>query len=217
MFDNCLLFNGQDSPVSLMAKNLRSWYEKELLKVPTEVHLESKKKKSAAPVEKFYKREHPTREESGKRKLLSKKAMADMKFCNYIHREVTKKQHSTFVWPFLQPVDPVALGIPHYRDIIKEPMDLSTIRKKLDLQEYSAAEDFEKDFRLMLNNCFTFNSPDQDIHQFGKQLEMLFESKWAEKTNFLSQHGEETVRYQGDFSDDDDGIISLTRRRCTTY
>ena len=203
MFDNCLLFNGQDSPVSMIAKNLRSWYQKEMLKLPTQV-VDKSKKKQVSYVEKPLKREHPSREDTGKRKLLSKKGMAEMKFCNYVHREATRKQNSSFAWPFMQPVDPIALNIPHYRDIIKVPMDLSTIRKKLDLQEYSNAEEFESDFRLMLNNCFTFNSPDQDIYQFGKQLEQLFETKWSEKTNFLAQHGEEQVRSKYDYSDEED-------------
>ena len=34
--------------------------------------------------------------------------------------------------PFLEPVDPVALCIPDYFDIIKEPMDLGTIRTKIE-------------------------------------------------------------------------------------
>ena len=33
--------------------------------------------------------------------------------------------------PFLMPVDPVALKIPDYPLIVKEPMDISTVEKKL--------------------------------------------------------------------------------------
>jgi hypothetical protein len=34
-------------------------------------------------------------------------------------------------WPFTQPVDPVALNIPDYLDVVKQPMDLGTVQKNL--------------------------------------------------------------------------------------
>ena len=30
-------------------------------------------------------------------------------------------------WPFRQPVDPIGQGVPHYFEIVKDPMDLKTI------------------------------------------------------------------------------------------
>ena len=44
--------------------------------------------------------------------------------------------------PFNQPVDPVALNIPSYPDIIKHPMDLGTIRDKLRLNKYNNMLEF---------------------------------------------------------------------------
>ena len=38
--------------------------------------------------------------------------------------------------PFLNPVDPKKQGIPNYFDIIKEPMDLSTVHKNLKNNKY---------------------------------------------------------------------------------
>lgn len=43
-------------------------------------------------------------------------------------------------WPFLAPVDVVGLGIPDYLEVIKKPMDLGTIQKKLSDQEYKRIE-----------------------------------------------------------------------------
>ncbi len=39
-------------------------------------------------------------------------------------------------WPFLTPVDTVKLNIPDYFMIIKRPMDLGTIKKRLDNNYY---------------------------------------------------------------------------------
>jgi hypothetical protein len=36
-------------------------------------------------------------------------------------------KNSKTSWPFREPVDAIAMGIPHYLEIIKEPMDLSKI------------------------------------------------------------------------------------------
>jgi bromodomain-containing protein 3 len=45
-----------------------------------------------------------------------------------IVNSLCKFQHA---WIFLEPVDPVKLNIPDYFDIVKEPMDLGTIKQKL--------------------------------------------------------------------------------------
>lgn len=34
-------------------------------------------------------------------------------------------------WPFLKPVDPVALNLPDYFTVIKKPMDLGTVKNNL--------------------------------------------------------------------------------------
>jgi hypothetical protein len=45
------------------------------------------------------------------------------------------KKHS-FIEPFLYPVDEKRDGAKNYYKIIKEPMDLETIERKLTLNEY---------------------------------------------------------------------------------
>ena len=46
-----------------------------------------------------------------------------------------------------------------YFTVIKHPMDLSTIRKKLDDRVYQNGQECLDDFTLMFNNCYTFNNP----------------------------------------------------------
>uniref|UniRef100_A0A8D0CET2 Tripartite motif containing 66 n=1 Tax=Salvator merianae TaxID=96440 RepID=A0A8D0CET2_SALMN len=79
--------------------------------------------------------------------------------------------------PFHEPVSPLAR---HYYQIIKRPMDLSTIRKKLlktNRLYYSTCEELVADVRLMFWNCATFNYPDSEVAEAGRCLEMFFENK----------------------------------------
>lgn len=40
-------------------------------------------------------------------------------------------------WPFRVPVDPILHKVPNYFEIVKSPMDLRTMEKKLKNGEYS--------------------------------------------------------------------------------
>lgn len=53
-----------------------------------------------------------------------------LRYCDSILKEMLSKRHYPYAWPFYAPVDAVALGLHDYHDIIKQPMDLSTIRVK---------------------------------------------------------------------------------------
>jgi len=52
----------------------------------------------------------------------------------------------------------VLCQVPDYRDLIKNPMDFATMRRKVDLQAYRTVEDVAADFRLMISNCMTYNA-----------------------------------------------------------
>ncbi|KAI0670108.1 Bromodomain-containing protein [Trametes maxima] len=101
-----------------------------------------------------------------------------LKFCEKMWKDLHQKQHYTIANPFYEPVDPLKMGIPEYPKVIKKPMDLSTMKKKLEGGEYSTAEKFRDDFRLMIKNCLTFNPPGNPVHEAGKALQQLFDEKW---------------------------------------
>ncbi|TFK41386.1 Bromodomain-containing protein [Crucibulum laeve] len=101
-----------------------------------------------------------------------------LKFCGRILQELHRKQHYDIAHPFYEPVDWVKLEIPAYPKIVKKPMDLSTIRRKLDAHEYSTAQKFFDDFKLMIRNCFLFNPAGTPVNQAGIELQRLFDDKW---------------------------------------
>ncbi|KAJ3092278.1 hypothetical protein HK102_009089 [Quaeritorhiza haematococci] len=198
MFNNCLKFNGPGAPVTLLGQSLQRSFRKWLEKVPIELKGNDKKKKVVKPPEPVQpaaeksrmKREvKPSSRElsvassppPSKKSITAKAQNAELRFCASILRELKHKKWSHFNYVFMEPVDAVALGIPTYHEVIKHPMDLSTIQKKLDRKEYGTADDFEADVRLMFNNCYTFNLAGDPVYQLGKELEKVFDEKWKDR------------------------------------
>lgn len=58
---------------------------------------------------------------------------------------------------FREPVDYKKLGLFDYPIIIKNPMDLSTIKKKLKLKKYKKIQDFVDDVQTIWENCKSYN------------------------------------------------------------
>ena len=117
-----------------------------------------------------------------------KKYQQELRFCESIITEMMKPKYAKFSYPFLKPVDPVALNIPQYLKIIKKPMDLGTIEKNLREGQYQSAKDFHSDMLLVFNNCYKFNPETDDVHKMGKQLHELFNSLWNDKAVWLAEH-----------------------------
>lgn len=81
-------------------------------------------------------------------------------------------------WIFNEPVDAEKLGLSDYHYFIKKPMDLGTIKNKLDKRGYNSLEQFASDVRLTFDNAMTYNPPGNDVHQMAKGLLNLFEKSW---------------------------------------
>ena len=64
---------------------------------------------------------------------------------------------------FNVPVDPDALGIPEYRDIIKEPLDLGTISETLVAGGYPDPPAVKAAVAKVWANCRAFNGEDSPV------------------------------------------------------
>ncbi|KAI8339289.1 Bromodomain-containing protein [Blakeslea trispora] len=207
IFNNCFKYNGPEAMISVLCQNVESAFEKSLRQMPPSnqsTPVVSPKKELSPPLshhsspqqqEYFTKpisedlnrpkreihcpsKDYPETYTTQKRqKLMS----TEMKFCIQTLRELKKAKYRPISYPFLQPVDYVALNIPDYPTIVKHPMDLSTVERKLMNNEYTNADMFEADITLMFNNCYLYNPPTLPIYKMAKDYEKVFQEKWTEK------------------------------------
>lgn len=117
-----------------------------------------------------------------------KKFATELKFCDDVLTELQKPKYAAYNAPFMVPVDPVALGIPEYFKIIKSPMDLSTVRNKLNTGQYENSKEFEADVRLIFKNCYKFNPVGSPVNVMGHKLEDIFEAEWSKKAQYIADH-----------------------------
>lgn len=140
IIQNCILYNGPGSLITQQALSIKVAFQKLYLSLPTQAapHF-------FPPPPKKHRPSIVNRDDRPKRDIIvptrdptspGKKLSPEMRFCNSILKELTHKKHFAFNYVFMAPVDYVALGIPTYPDVIKQPMDLGTIGLKLMKGDY---------------------------------------------------------------------------------
>ncbi|GAB4846549.1 hypothetical protein Ancab_025554 [Ancistrocladus abbreviatus] len=100
-----------------------------------------------------------------------------VKSCSNLLQKLMKHKHG---WVFNQPVDVKSLGLIDYFEIIKQPMDLGTVKNKLNKNWYKSPKEFAEDVRLTFRNAMTYNPKGQDVHIMAEELSNIFESKWLD-------------------------------------
>merc|ERR1719445_2105667 len=102
-----------------------------------------------------------------------------MKACNEIIKEMFSKKHSAYAWPFYKPVDTEQLDLHDYKQVIKKPMDLGSVKGKMESREYRTPAEFAIDMRLIFTNCYKYNPPEHDVVAMARKLQDVFEMRYA--------------------------------------
>lgn len=130
----------------------------------------------------------PPAESNKKSKLIGKKQAGNelghgfgtgskiFKNCSALLEKLMKHKHG---WVFNAPVDVKGLGLLDYFTIIKHPMDLGTVKTRLNKNWYKSPKEFAEDVRLTFHNAMTYNPKGQDVHIMAEQLLKIFEDKWV--------------------------------------
>ncbi|CAH1403971.1 unnamed protein product [Nezara viridula] len=78
-------------------------------------------------------------------------------------------------WPFMEPVDPTEA--PDYYKVIKEPMDLQTIEKRINQRHYNKLTEFIGDMTKIFDNCRYYNPRESPFFKCAESLESYFVQK----------------------------------------
>jgi hypothetical protein len=85
------------------------------------------------------------------------------------------KRRNEISW-FLEPVDWQALGIPLYPSIVRRPMDLKTVRSRINNREFSSRPECVEDVRCIWTNAMLFNGLGSKVYTHAKLCSETFES-----------------------------------------
>lgn len=202
IFSNCFKYNGPEAMISVLCQNVESAFEKGLRQMPM---LE---KEASPPLFSHHSSPQPVdlcSEDLGRPKReihcpskdypetytkqtkLSLTNKGEMKYCLQVLRELKKNKYRNQMYAFMTPVDPVALNLPDYTTIVKQPMDMSTIENKLLNDEYDSPDQFQQDISLMFNNCFLYNPPSLPIYSMAKEMESVFLDRWAQRPEIIKK------------------------------
>jgi Bromodomain/Bromodomain extra-terminal - transcription regulation len=86
---------------------------------------------------------------------------------------------SLYTEPFRERVDYEAFGLADYPLIIKKPMDLGLILKKLEQKQYRTLYECADDVRLVWTNCMTYNADGSDFYILASNLSRRWEEKYS--------------------------------------
>lgn len=81
---------------------------------------------------------------------------------------------------FSKPVNPELDGAPDYFEIIKKPMDLSLVLRKLKEDQYQTVEKWKEDMNQIWKNATQYNDATRPIHAIARELNEYFRRQCLE-------------------------------------
>lgn len=108
--------------------------------------------------------------------LTTSELESGFKLCERIVEDLLKSRGADI---FSSPVDWQSLNLLEYPKIVKNPMDLGTVRDKLISRQYLSLECFESDIDLIWSNAKLFNPPKHPVHEIASQFESIWRRKAA--------------------------------------
>ncbi|KAH8732093.1 Bromodomain-containing protein [Phaeosphaeriaceae sp. PMI808] len=88
---------------------------------------------------------------------------------NVLRHFLSQVRNHTQAWPFVKPVD--RDEVPDYYNVIKSPMDLTTMEERLEQDAYASPKDLVDDLKLIFSNCRQYNDATTAYAKCATKLE----------------------------------------------
>ncbi|KAH3745081.1 transcription factor GTE12 [Pelomyxa schiedti] len=131
-----------------------------------------------------------------------------------LQRALSKMMQMPEAYPFNQPVDPISLKIPDYFDVVKDPMDFSTILTNVKNGLITTPEDFANDMRLVFSNAMMYNPVGHPVHMLAKTLLARFDKDYE---RIMLPSTPRTTRTAGSHSPSTSMSVAVHHRRPSNY
>ncbi|KYN38772.1 Transcription initiation factor TFIID subunit 1 [Trachymyrmex septentrionalis] len=96
-----------------------------------------------------------------------------------------KLKSMTEVWPFMKPVNKKM--VKDYYNIVKKPMDLETVSKKVSAHKYHSRQEFLRDIEQILENCSIYNGKESPLTSKAELLVKVCKDTLDEYDEHLTQ------------------------------
>ena len=139
--------------------------------------------------------------------------MSNVKEPPYLKHSITKDDYNKITkvfsvleadpqsYDFLEPVDFVGLNLTDYPTVITHPMDLGTVKKNLQNNQYPTFQEFLADIDLIWANCRKYNMAGSEICKMATHCEKLFKKQMDKQFKNYSSKNASTVKTEKENSD----------------
>lgn len=78
-------------------------------------------------------------------------------------------------------------NVPNYFEKVTKPMDLNTMRNKMEQNQYTSDEEFFADMNQIFTNCKAYWKPGDTIYAACEKLEKTFMDKYSGMNKWLAK------------------------------
>ncbi|OHS98513.1 Bromodomain containing protein [Tritrichomonas foetus] len=104
---------------------------------------------------------------------------------DWCQRKLAELNKWALTTPFRYPVDPVRDGAERYLEIVTNPMDLNTMKKKLTDNVYKTVDEFVQDVHLISDNAIKFNGENSMYAFIATDMKTWIDEQYKQKATSI--------------------------------